>query len=80
MKRERLWYRDDITGPQRLSLRLLADTVSGSAYAGNLRGIRLQTLGSLLRYGLITAESDPLVAGTVVKITSSGREAIADGN
>jgi hypothetical protein len=78
MKQERLWYRDDITGPQRKALRRLRDTATGCAYAGNLAGVRLSTLNALHRHGLVKADDTWIQRGTVVTITQSGRESIAD--
>jgi len=79
------WWRDDITGPQREALRRLRATATGSAYAGNLPGVRLSTLRALHRYGLVKTDTgDVIQEGTVVTITQSGRDSIAnegaDGN
>lgn len=78
VKRERLWYRHDISGAQRKALRALRDTVCGCAYAGHLRGVRLNTLQSLHRHGLVSADTPAVQSGTVVTITDSGRLSISD--
>jgi hypothetical protein len=78
VKRERLWYRHDISSAQRRALRKLRDTVSGCAYVGHLRGVRLNTLQSLHRLGLVSADTAEIQSGTVVTITDSGRLSISD--
>ena len=64
---------DDISSAQRRALRLLCKTAKGVAYAENLRGVRLETLRSLHRYGLITLDGDILTYNSIITITPSGR-------
>lgn len=80
----RQWWRDDITGPQRAALQKLS-SFSRPRMAGDLTretSIKIGTLRALHRYGLLQADADTLVVGngSMVEITPSGREAVADGN
>jgi hypothetical protein len=76
------WWRDDISAPQRAALRMLVEaTATGSTIASNLSGVRLATLRALHRFGLIrTATDDTIQRDTVVTITQSGRDSIAEAN
>ena len=75
------WYRNDITSSQRAALRRLAAAATGSDQAGNLAGVRLATLRSLHRYGLVKTDAGDIIQrDTVVAITQSGRDSIADSD
>lgn len=81
MKRERTWWRDDLTAPQRAGLVYLRDeTPTGGAYAGNIRRmVRLQTLRALHRLGLVMGDrGDVFQESTFVMITSVGTNSISD--
>jgi hypothetical protein len=81
MKRERQWWRDDLTPAQRAGLIYLRDeTENGGAYAGNIRRmVRLTTLRALHRLGLVVGDrGDIFQEGTFVMLTKHGRDSISD--
>ncbi len=79
---DRIWYRDDVTPPQKEALRRLRDAQNGTARVVDLRQgarvVRLSTLRSLHRFGLVRTSDDEVTYQSTVTITDSGRESIAD--
>ncbi len=81
MKRERAWWRDDLSPAQRAALIFLRDeTATGGAYAGNVRRkVRLQTFRALHRLGLVEGDRGEIVQeSTFVRLTPHGRASVSD--